>query len=145
MREQLATLLTRFAASDMRARLNGAVACHREVELLADLPESDETWVRGVIDCLWQDGTGGWHALAFAGAGECPDPHDESWRDRDAGLVLAAWAAERRLGVGLRSVTRYCLETGEARSRDITPKTQCRVLAAASRAVRACARRLLPH
>jgi ATP-dependent helicase/nuclease subunit A len=145
MREQLATLLTRFAASDMRARLSTATACHREVELLADLPESDETWVRGVIDCLWQDGTGGWHALAFAGAGECPDLHDESWRDRDAGLVLAAWAAERRLGVGLRSVTRYCLETGEARSCDVTTQTQRRVLAAASRAVRACARRPLPH
>jgi hypothetical protein len=140
---RLEVMLARFAESETRRRLAAAQQCHREVEFLVDWPDAGGVGLRGVIDCLWHEKRSGWHVLAFATGRGCAQPDDETWGDRRVGLVLSAWAAERHLGVRPNSVGLYCFETGTIRTCAGRRLGQRRVLAAAGKALRDCARQLL--
>jgi hypothetical protein len=101
------TRLAAFAASDLRGKLSAARERHHNVEMLADWP-GQPVAIRGVLDCLWQDGRKGWHVLGF------------TWEDADRRdlhrrrLGLWAWALRRWSGAGPRTATLYCFAEGTA-------------------------------
>ena len=111
--EQLELQLARFATSDVFRRLTAATACHRDLEFLLSWPtvweneaegvdaSSRGPWIQGVIDCLWEDGTG-WHLLAYA-TDQRPASRKDKWRGRKPRLVLWAWAVQQQLGCGRRA------------------------------------------
>jgi hypothetical protein len=119
--------------------------CHRNLEFLVDWPDeaaneldrrSAPLFVRGVIDGLWQDANGSWHLLAFTTAAAPAGEQEAYWQRRKAGLVLGAWAAQRRFGAWPRSLTLYFLREGLALtcgSRAMQPR---KVLAAVEAALK---------
>jgi ATP-dependent helicase/nuclease subunit A len=135
-------ILARFAGSEMCRRLAVARQCHRDVEFLTDWPDGEGAGLRGVMDSLWQDAMGGWHLLAFDTRSDLP-PDDDSWGGRKPALVLSAWAAERHLGTGVKSVSLFHLATGTARTCAARSFGRRRVLTAAGSALKDCARQLL--
>jgi ATP-dependent helicase/nuclease subunit A len=104
--------LAAFTQSEIRDRLAAARVRHHDLEVLADWPMPDRenrpVAIRGVIDCLWQDGRKGWHVLAFTWEGA-------ERRDLDRRrLGLWAWALRRRSGVGPRTATLYSFAENQA-------------------------------
>jgi ATP-dependent helicase/nuclease subunit A len=104
-------LLARFADTEVRRQLATARVRQHDVEFLAALP-GGERLLRGILDCLWEDETGGQHLLAFALE---PIPsteqplHLESWK---WGLTLGAWAVQQQYKTLPRTVTLYRAEDG---------------------------------
>src|SRR5262249_40942617 len=98
LRRELGALLSRFAGSDTRRQLAAGRACERDVEFALPVPRGEgegTAWVRGVIDCLWQDGAGDWHLLAYDTG---PARQENGGNGRELGLVLGACAVEQQLG-----------------------------------------------
>src|SRR5262249_59946899 len=80
----------------------------REVEYAVDWPDGGgpagpRLLVRGLIDCLWQDGAGGWHVLSF----DAGRPSDADWRRRLPGLVGASLAVRAQFDVWPKTAGRY--------------------------------------
>jgi ATP-dependent helicase/nuclease subunit A len=140
LRRDLEPVMRRLAGSPTRERLAGARVCHRAVEFLTEGPGDGaargHTWLLGVIDCLWQDGDGAWHLLAFAAEEEGAGSQDAAWPAQHPGLVLSAWALHRLHGAWPRSVTLYCWQTGTALTCTGRRVQQAKVVAAARTALR---------
>ncbi len=114
---QLERPLAHLARSPLLARLAGAAECYREVEVLADWPGAGRVAVglHGLVDCLWREGPGDWHLLAWVTERPTPDSADASWGGRRERLILQARAVQRCLGIWPRSAALCWLETGEVR------------------------------
>src|SRR5262249_21315466 len=112
LRHQLEIMLATFSASPVRGELAQERGCFRSVEFLMDCPAEEGLFpervtVRGVIDCLWEDGEGGRRLLGFV-LGERKRRSAE-W---PLGLLLAAWAVERQTGARPRTVACYDFVNG---------------------------------
>jgi ATP-dependent helicase/nuclease subunit A len=117
-RDELAPLLSRFAASEDRLRLAASVECRRDTEFLVDWPAPRPgPRLAGTIDLLWRDGADEWHLLAFEtdpSAGPSRDP----WRGRKVGLAVQAWAVRDSCGTPPRTVSLFTLAEGKAVTTD---------------------------
>jgi hypothetical protein len=104
--DEVAATLARFVDSSTFQRLATARVCHRDLEFLLRWPVKNGTThlIRGMIDCLWQDGEGDWHVIAFQ-----IDAVNAPARVR---LVLAAFAVEQQFGVWPRTVSLYRFADG---------------------------------
>jgi hypothetical protein len=108
-RGDLQSVLERFADSETRRQLAGAVECHRDVEFLLAWPVPGETGptLTGTIDVLWRDAEGRWHLRTFVteeSAGDSPS----------SGLWLQAWAVQAQIGVMPATVGLYSFVQGRA-------------------------------
>jgi ATP-dependent helicase/nuclease subunit A len=108
------TLLARFAGSAVCRQMATARAIQHDVEFVAALAEPEGWMVRGLLDCLWQDGGGGRHLLAFATEPVPPAERQDYIKTRKWGLTLAAWAVRQQFKAALKSVTLYTFDDGDA-------------------------------
>jgi ATP-dependent exoDNAse (exonuclease V) beta subunit len=90
----LAEVLHRFAKAPVLRQLSRVAVCHRDWEYLLPLPPAPglfalpgPLFVRGVLDCLWQDEEGAWHLLLYDTARG--DSSGQGWETRLAFGVLA--------------------------------------------------------
>jgi ATP-dependent helicase/nuclease subunit A len=96
-------MIERFASSPRCRQLAEAAIVHREVDFL--LPWSSEhratpgRFIRGVIDCLYQDGQGNWRILDFKTNDVRPAEVSQFAKKYELQLYVYAMAAEDALGV----------------------------------------------
>src|SRR5262249_32616257 len=101
----------RFARAPVLRQLAGAAVCHRDWEYLLPLPPAPGLFVRGVIDCLWQDAEGAWHLLLFDTARA--DSSGQTWETR---LALGARAVGERFGKPAKAARGFRCEGGRLTS-----------------------------
>jgi ATP-dependent helicase/nuclease subunit A len=107
--EQASGVLSRFAESELRRRLAGAVVVHVEVPFALnpageDRKVAEAAVVEGRIDCMWRDAQGRWHLVGYLwDAAEAEDGWDR--------LVFAAAAVRGQFGPP-RELTLFDLRAG---------------------------------
>jgi hypothetical protein len=111
---ELAEAFRRFAGSPVFRQLAKARDLRRDVEYLAESP-SGEGVMRGVLDCVWQDGAGAWHLLLHDTAGEGA-AQGRRGRAGQTRLALAALAVEGQFGGPPKTARCHHWRTGKTSS-----------------------------
>jgi hypothetical protein len=100
--EQACEMIERFAASPRARQLASARAVHREVEFLLAWPpgetSGDGRYIRGYIDCLYQDEGGRWHLVDYKTNNVAAGGIAKLAQQYELQLFVYALAAEQAIG-----------------------------------------------
>ena len=131
--QELGRWLEAFTQAETFTRLAAVHVCHREWEFLLEWPGKEppsglrqRPVVRGLIDCLWQDATRGWHLLYLAT--EPPPAAAAHPYDHRPGLLFWGHAVQQLLGVWPKDLTVYSLPDGGILSASGTSLRQGKLL-----------------
>ncbi len=113
LQAELTEAFRRFARSPVFRQLASARTCYRDMEYLVPLPTA-QGLVRGVVDCLWQDGSGAWHLLLHDTSGS--EGHAKRGRAGDRRLTLGILAVQGQLGSLPKTARCYDWRTGKTHS-----------------------------
>jgi ATP-dependent helicase/nuclease subunit A len=123
--ELAAEMVERLFASPRGRQLAGAAEIHRELEFLLAWPlatddASRETaaasrYLRGYIDCLYQDQQGAWRIVDYKSDAVTPADINRVAKQYEMQLCVYAMAAERALGVSPVELALFFLRTGDER------------------------------
>jgi ATP-dependent exoDNAse (exonuclease V) beta subunit len=104
------SMIERLLALPRGRQMAQAAAFHRELEFLLAWPP--ERYLRGYIDCLYQDASGDWRIVDYktnnVTAAEC----EREARSYEMQLYVYAMAAERALGVPPVELVLYFMKPG---------------------------------
>jgi ATP-dependent helicase/nuclease subunit A len=108
-------MVEQFAASPRGRQLASASALHREIEFLLAWPP-DETnsgrYIRGYIDCLYQDSTGPWRLVDYKTNNVSPADINSIAQQYEMQLYVYAMATERALGASPTELVLQLLRPG---------------------------------
>ncbi len=92
-------MIARFAASPRGRQLASAKSLHREIEFLLAWPPNDSgRYIRGFIDCLYQDAAGEWRIVDYKTNNISPAEVKQVVQGYEMQLYVYAMAVEQALG-----------------------------------------------
>jgi ATP-dependent helicase/nuclease subunit A len=113
-------LINRFVASPRGQQLMQARQVHREVEFLLPWPPGEANplgcYIRGYIDCLYQDADGAWHIVDYKTNQVAKANVPQVSGQYELQLYVYAMAAEHVLGQPPIELVLYFLQPGAERS-----------------------------
>jgi ATP-dependent exoDNAse (exonuclease V) beta subunit len=123
---EVTELVKRFLRSPLARALAESPVCHRELEFLLRWTPQDarqrgrrrdplpERYLRGFLDCVYQDAQGGWHLVDYKTDDVGAEGVAERAEQYRLQLAIYAMAAQRQFGGGLQSAQLYFLRPGVA-------------------------------
>jgi len=116
-----AGLVERFRQSPRAAELARAKEVYTELEFLLACPKdvggiAPGSYLRGFLDCLYQDERGAWHLLDYKTNAVAVEELDALTAEYELQMVVYALAAEQSLGTELATNTLHFLRLGEERA-----------------------------
>jgi ATP-dependent helicase/nuclease subunit A len=111
-------MVTRFLRSPLAAELAAAKELHREVEFLLawppDSPKSSGIYLRGYIDCLYQDAGDAWRLVDYKTNVTTKSTLQDIASRYEMQMLVYGLAAEAALGQRVESLALYFLRAGAA-------------------------------
>lgn len=139
--EEAWQLIERFAASPRARQLKAAAQAHAEVEFLLpwkiDGGPAGGIVLRGYLDQLFQDGSGGWHILDFKTNRFGPGGASAAASGYEMQMYVYGLAAERILKAAPVELTLHFLRTGDEISFEWNDLARRRVIRMVDDAIRA--------
>ncbi|MBX3411718.1 MAG: UvrD-helicase domain-containing protein [Pirellulales bacterium] len=119
--QQAAELVAHFCKSPRAAELSHAQAVYTELEFMLACPDDTNgippgCYLRGYIDCLYQDARGTWHLLDYKTNDTKSATLDDLAQHYELQMAVYTLAAEQSLGSELASSTLHFLRAGEERA-----------------------------
>ena len=134
-------MITGFLGSARAKQLAESKKVYREIEFLLDWPQAptplERVYLRGFIDCLYQDAGGGWHLLDFK-TNQIPTSLADVAQRYEVQMFVYALATERVLGQMPETIGLCFLRAGEEHLFSFEAPRQAELIESVNQAMLGC-------